>query len=143
MVIILNKLLHFYMNLYICISFGIHVKISSFSKNFQFLKSPPPPPPPVKREEPKEEEEEKKEEPKEREAEISEEVKEPEPMWTKQVSPPAVPTTSAYKESLLEVKNPEFQSDSETSSNRDLVLRILPDARDVSIDEQIDLQPIS
>lgn len=105
-------------------------------------KSPPPPPPPVKREEPKEEEE-KKEEIKEREAEISEEVKEPEPMWTKPVSPPAVPTTSAYKESSLEVKNPEFQSDSETSSNRDLVLRTLPDARDVSVDEEIDLMPIS
>lgn len=97
--------------------------------------SPPPPPPkPVETKEEETKEEEKVDEP---------EVKEPEPMWTKPVSSPAVPTTSAYGESNLEVDHPELQSDSETSSNRDLVLKHLPDARDVSVDEQIDLQPIS
>ena len=93
------------------------------------------PPPPVKQEEKKVETREVKEE-------ISE-PKELEPMWRKPVSTPAVPTTSAYGESPFEVTHPEIQLESESSSNYDLVLKYLPDKREVSVDEQIDFQPIS
>ncbi|KAK8883152.1 hypothetical protein M9Y10_045800 [Tritrichomonas musculus] len=98
-------------------------------------KSSPPPPPPIKQEEKKVETREVKEE--------SDEIKEIDPMWKKPVSTPTVPTTSAYGESPFEIKHPEIFSDSESSTSRDKILKYLPDTREVSVDEQIDFQPIS